>query len=281
MDQRVGRIARMGSPHAEVQPYLIAPPASAERLLDLESLIMRKWGCASTVVGSSGSPPLGESASVEHTHPPTSVAQLTESLREILARWRRPASTADSNADLIVAAVETRQSGFVAAVTIEEETRLVVSLGGDVLTDVESQITACEMASGNSIEASNEDVARAEADVRRWGEMECATAMAGIRFSKALGRRRFVNRIDTAIESAPPHSRSSRLAAAARARALVASQQSAAIEAELASLTDSNRTDYDWLQAIAQLCPEDLSRSPRATVRNARIRALLLLRAVG
>jgi hypothetical protein len=285
MEQRVGRLARMGSPHAEIQPYLIAPPASAEALLDTESLITGKWNCARTGVGSSASPPFGESMS-GHTARPTSVTQLTESLRMILARWRQPESTASQNDppgssdDILVAAVESSRSGFLAAVTVEEETRLVVALGGDASTDVALQIAASKLASGDSIAATREVIAQAEAAVHNWAETESASAMAGTSFSKALRRRRLVNRIDMAIETAPPHSRSRRLRAAARARAVVASQQSAEIEAELTTLADSDLTDDEWLQAIAQIRPDNHSRPPRGAIRDWRIRALLLLCAV-
>src|ERR1019366_7121122 len=42
LDQRVGRAARMGSPHACVHVHGIAPPAAAERLLTLERRLTRK-----------------------------------------------------------------------------------------------------------------------------------------------------------------------------------------------------------------------------------------------
>jgi hypothetical protein len=104
--------------------------------------------------------------------------------------------------------------------------------------------------------------------------------MAGVSFSKSLNRRRLVNRIDRAIESAPPHARSSRRRVAAQARDVVASQQSAAIEAELASLADSDLADDEWLEAIAQIRPSSHSTPQRAADRDLSIRALLLLRAV-
>jgi hypothetical protein len=62
-----------------------------------------------------------------------------------------------------------------------------------------------------------------------------------------------VNRIDKAIESAPPHSRGRRLTIAAKARRVAAAQHSAAIEAELASLGVSQLADDEWLAAVAKL----------------------------
>jgi superfamily II DNA or RNA helicase len=284
MEQRVGRLARMGSPHTEIQPYLIRPPASAETLLDTESLITRKWDCARRAVGSSASPPLGEPVSGEGTTSQTSVSQLTESLRMILGRWRQGEPGDPKNKfsvpdmDILIAAAKSSKSGFLAALTIEEENRLVVSIGGEMATDVESQIAACKMASGESVEMSWDDFARAEADIRSWAETERASALAGTSTSKALRRTRLANRIDRAIEAAPPHFRSKRLVLATRARAVVTSQQSAAIEAELASLADSDLADDEWLRAVARIGAENHSISPRG-IRTWRIRALLLLSA--
>jgi hypothetical protein len=181
---------------------------------------------------------------------------------------------------MCVAAVESCESGFLAAVELEQELQLVVSISGDVSTNLESQIAACKLASGADVEASCDDVERARSEIRRWAETQSASAMAGISVSKSLNRRRFVNRIDRAIEAAPPHSRTTRITLAAQARAMVASHQSAAIEAELASLADSDLSDDAWLGAIAQIRPSNQSTPPRAAVRDLSIRALLLLRAV-
>jgi hypothetical protein len=286
MEQRVGRVARIGSPHAVIHTYLIRPPQSADALLGTESLITRKWDVARRVVGSSASSPLAEAEDCQNKDCPRSMSQLTEILRAILENWRHPESTegeptpSESDAGMWVAAVEGRESGFLAVLGLEQELQLVVSISGGVSTDLESQIAACRLGGGADVEVSRDDVEQAHSDIRRWAETESASAMAGISFSKALRRKRLVSRIDRAIETAPPHSRSSRAKVAAHARAVVASQQSAAIEAELASLADSDLADDEWLQAIARIRPSDHSSPPHAAIRDLRIRALLLLRAV-
>ena len=285
MEQRVGRVARMGSPHAAIYTYLLRPPGSADELLGTESMITRKWEVARRVVGSNAPSPLAEAEHSQEINHTQSMSQLTESLRAILESWRYPElSEGEPNApgpndDMCVAAVESGESGFLAAVELEQEHQLVVSISGDVSTNLESQIAACKLGSGTDIKASSDDVEQAQSHIRRWAETESASAMAGISFSKSLNRRRFANRIDRAIETAPPHSRSSRVTVAAQARAVVASHQSAAIEAELASLADSDLSDDEWLQAIAQIRPSNHSTPPRAAIRDLRIRALLVLSA--
>jgi hypothetical protein len=286
MEQRVGRVARMGSQHAAVYTYLIRPPESANALLCTESMITRKWDVARRMVGSNASSPLAETEHGQVVNQTQSMSQLAESLRAMLESWRHPhSSEGDLSApgfhdDICVAAVESGESGFLAAVELEQEPQLVVSISGDVSTNLESQITACTLGSGTDIDASCDDVEQAVATIRGWAETESARAMAGVSFSKSLNRRRLVNRIDRAIESAPPHARSSRRRVAAQARDVVASQQSAAIEAELASLADSDLADDEWLEAIAQIRPSSHSTPQRAADRDLSIRALLLLRAV-
>ena len=60
MEQRVGRVARMGSPHDAIYTYVVRPPESANALLRTESMITRKWEVARRVVGSGASSPLAE-----------------------------------------------------------------------------------------------------------------------------------------------------------------------------------------------------------------------------
>ena len=54
LEQRVGRVARIGSVHDRVHAYAMAPPATAERLLGVERRLRAKWREAGRVVGVSG-----------------------------------------------------------------------------------------------------------------------------------------------------------------------------------------------------------------------------------
>jgi hypothetical protein len=284
MEQRTGRIARMGSPHDEIHTYLIRPPASANAALGIERLITRKWDVAQRTVGSTALSPLGDSAN-NSIGRAKSVSHLTEALRTILETWRAQHGqrytnppNSESVDEICVAAVESRESGFVAAVTIDEQLVLVGSLSSNVSSDVESQLAACRLGVGPDVEVDYDDFKRAQTDIEKWAEAESAAAIAGISLSRALRRRRLVNRIDRAIESAPPQSRSSRLAIASCARRVAATPQNAAIEADLVLLADSDLGDDEWLQAIAGLQLDRQSHRPRAMNRSLAVHALLLLR---
>jgi hypothetical protein len=274
LEQRVGRVARMGSAHSTVSVYLIRPPASAATLLESEILVQRKWDIARRAVGSPSISLFSSGPSVEMDAGGESVTTQTEKLRTILSGWRRPLVPADSD-EVSVASVASPRSGFVAVVIVNSEPRLVVEISGQLSTDLDSQISACRSSGGIDVDTSPNDYESALQKIREWTERDAASTLAGLADSSALHRRRLVNRIDKAIESAPPHARGRRLLIAAKARRVAASQHSAAIEAELESLAQAPLADDEWLAAVA-----NLDRAEPGTMRGSRqlgVRTVLLL----
>ena len=51
LTQRLGRVWRIGSQHARVHEYAIAPPAAADRLVRIVQVLTRKAGAAWSVIG--------------------------------------------------------------------------------------------------------------------------------------------------------------------------------------------------------------------------------------
>ena len=95
-----------------------------------------------------------------------------------------------------------------------------------------------------------------------------------------MRRRQITSRIDLAIQTAPPHLRSSRSVVAARARRVATTQQCAAVEHELDWLLHSDLPADEWLDAVAAV--ESTNSEPRQTDHSpgsVRIQALLLMRA--
>jgi len=75
MEQRVGRVARMGSTHSRIGVYLLRPPASAEAILEIEALVWRKWRVALASVGvNPGASPGGTGIAP----PPSSIPERAE-----------------------------------------------------------------------------------------------------------------------------------------------------------------------------------------------------------
>jgi hypothetical protein len=267
----------MGSAHSEVSVYLIRPPASAAALLENEILVQRKWDIARHAIGSASAAPFPNESSGEAGSAGDSVTGQVERLRAILSGWRRPLAEARSD-EVYVASVSSPRSGFVAVVGVDGELRLVVGLSGHLSTDLESQVVACRLGSGVGVKVKSQESEAALRQLYEWADRESASAFAGLGVSSALRRRRLVNRIDAAIESAPPHSRSRRLVTAAKARRVAAAQHSAAIEAELELLALAALPDDEWLAAVAKLEPTRAAsdEAPRSK-RGLEIHALLLL----
>jgi superfamily II DNA or RNA helicase len=277
LEQRVGRVARMGSTHSEVSVYLIRPPASAAALLKSETLVRRKWNITRSAIGSAGSSPFPVESPREGDTTEESVTKQTEKLRAILNEWRRPLLETDSD-EVSVASVSSRSSGFIAAVSIDAQPSLVAALDQRLSTDIGSQIIAGRLSCGGDVETSSRDYRFALQQLREWAERERASAMAGLTNSSTMQRRRVVNRIDAAIERAPPHSRGRRLIIAARARRVASSQLSAAVEAELEFLSRASLPDDEWLEALAKLeSSREESLKTGTTNRGLVVHALLLL----
>jgi superfamily II DNA or RNA helicase len=279
MDQRVGRVARMGSPHSRVHVYVLRPPASAAAVLGGELLVQRKWAAAKRAIGSSVRQPLSLRVDAgEESSALDSVPAKTERLRAILERWHCPLLSSDS-VDVFVTSVRSPQAGFVAAVSVEERRFLLCSVSGRVSADIDSQIAACLLCEGAELSTNPDDYEAALTQIQSWFARELASAAAGVGGSHATARKRILSRLDSAIQNAPPHIRAVRSRVAARARNVATRQHGAAIEAELEVLTNSPLPDYEWLEALARLesaRPAKQSVPPPAAA--VKIHALLLMR---
>jgi superfamily II DNA or RNA helicase len=301
MEQRVGRVARMGSRYKHVHVHLIRPPKSAEAVLGSDMIVRRKWAVARREVGSSAPNPLPEQVNAlipraessyidDATSDRESPSFKTERLRSILQSWltRESAvqsespdnqSTGDHDDAVVVATVRSPRVGFISAICLNGEPRLIVGVASEVSADLDDQIEVCSITSTAEVPTDPTAVERAVREIQTWCSQQLASAAAGVGVSSAVCRKEITKRIDSAIQRAPPHMRAGRSAIAARARRVATTQQCAAIELELASLLNSDLTADEWLNAIAAL--ESGSMNPLRTEPSQppKIQALLLLRA--
>ncbi len=272
MEQRVGRVARMGSLHASVQVHLVRPPRSAAAVLDSEMIVQRKWAVARAEVGTSAPNPL--SSRDPNTESPPS---RTERLRSILQSW---VTTEDADRDdTIVATVHAPHSGFIAAISKNDWPILLVSSAEEISTEIGAQIEACMSADSEEIATNPADSERVIQAIHDWCAGESASAAAGVGSSSSVRRKQIINRIDSAIQDAPPHLRSARSRIAARARGVAIKQQCAAVELELDSLLHSDLPADDWLGAIAKLdAVSSRAHEQSISTDTMTIRGLLLMR---
>src|SRR5262249_42506879 len=139
LEQRVGRVRRMGSPHSTVFAYALAPPASAEHLLRVEARLRAKLGVAHDLiaVGSRVIP------APENARTSPGRAEISSEALQRLERWRghgacsapssRPASAA---AQIPCAAVTAHRAGFLALIADEDSPILVARFDGAVTLEV-------------------------------------------------------------------------------------------------------------------------------------------------
>jgi superfamily II DNA or RNA helicase len=285
MEQRVGRVARLGSRHRQVIVHALRPPLSAADVLESEMIVQRKWSLAKRAVGTSAPVPHFGSDTTSRGSEPASAPTNAERLREILESWLTPENIAEqgmSDAKEVLAAVATvidREPGFVAAVSAGGVARLLVGSGDRVSSDLGAQIEACSRVGVDESVTTDADVAQALRVIRGWHAAENAAVSAGLAGSAVQRRRRITNRIDAAIDSAPPHLRAARLLTAARARAVATAPQCGSVERELDELSRSDSGPDAWLAAVANLDARQAGgHASKASRGDLRIHALLIVR---
>jgi hypothetical protein len=301
MEQRVGRVARMGSQHKHVHVHLLRPPRSAEAVLGSDMIVRRKWAVARNEVGTSVPNPLPEHADATTgradsscidggTSEGESLPLKTERLRSILRSWLTGDSVAppespgnqlsgDHDDPASVATVRSPSAGFIASVSMDERPRLIVCVAGEVSADLDDQIAVCSITSTDELSTDPAAVERALSAIQTWSAHQSASVAAGVGVSSTVRRKEITKRIDSAIQRVPPHLRSARSAIAARARRVATTQQCASVEMELASLVNSDLPAEEWLNAIAALDSASVNPPQTLPSQPPKIQALLLLRA--
>ncbi len=275
MEQRVGRVARMGSRHRHVKVYQFRPPASAEKVQHGEALVSLKFDMAHRLVGAGRFSPLAEDAG--QTLFRSSLPSHVEELRTILGRWLDMDSKSSVNdGHLRVGAVAAGQTGFIAAGRFGGAPVLLTCLSGILSMDLEAQIASCRVAAGPNSLAADGDYEAALRVVHDWAEHQQASEYAGAATSAPTRRQRLLRRIDAAMQRAPPHLRASRARAVAVARQIASSPHGVAVEEALEELAASTLPDAEWLSALAAVVPP--GKPSRTDRQDFRLFALLLFK---
>lgn len=140
--QRVGRVARLGSAHATVHVYRLAPPDAGDHALRLTERLLHKSLLAEQLVGRapqhtglvnspSASPGTGRRT-------PPSAAELATRLHALLSSWRLPGALASASVagdSIPVAIAHASHQGWIAAITDRHGVGLIASLrrtGADI-----------------------------------------------------------------------------------------------------------------------------------------------------
>ena len=308
LEQRVGRLARLGSHHACVHVYALQPPASATTMLRIEDRLRAKLAASARAVGVVGSivpnlfPRCGESPPLSDAPSAPDTGSAVEAIRAIAAEWvaegalavggdgwpargdARGAPTTGGGGPPVIAAVRGSETGWIALLAGDERgpspagsaPRVVASLGACASEAPESVLRAMALASGQEIDPPVDAVTTALEEVERWRSAHRLRSELAIDVGlPAPARRRVIERIAAITRRAPAHLRPSIASLAATARRSVTAHFGAGAEAVLGELAQAPMPDEAWLRAVnafgAVHAGED------SGVGRERLRALLVL----
>lgn len=126
LDQRVGRVARLGSACQVVSVYALTPPSSFERALGSFAFLRRKQAHMTRMIGARQI--RNVDASEVATPAPQSAPERVEALRTLLSGWLQPLAAREARPETIIAATNADRWGFLALCTYDAVPVLVAAL---------------------------------------------------------------------------------------------------------------------------------------------------------
>jgi helicase-like protein len=249
MEQRLGRVARMGSRHESVFSYVVRPPASSQVLIRSESILRKKMASAGVVVDGLQSILPGTFTD----HQADNLPRAVEEIRSMLEHWANDAGLCVGG-DVVASAVLAPASGFIALCRTNGDYRILASDSQLVTDDPTRVVEMMRWAGGEETDFHSSDLAGALASANRY--LRAASAIGSMTTQghpRQLLQRIALRRISRMANDARPHERSYMLAASARARASIVGRLSAGQEAQLAGLLAARISDRDWLDKVGAL----------------------------
>jgi superfamily II DNA or RNA helicase len=270
--QRVGRVRRMGSVHSSVRVFTFAPPASTERLLEVERRIATKLGAAARTLGIAGA--ILPSMARHEPHAEDSPARASERLRALLARWQTGERSHDDDAP--VAAVVRGAGNRALAALIDREAQVVLAsvANGVVSTDPRELLAVAAAMEG--LEQCAPDATAVRREYRRleqWADARTAERTVGGAISiEGAARRTTLRRLAHIVARTPIARRHELAPLAAEARRVAGSAIGVGGELILGQLAAAQMPDDAWLRAVAAFAeahgprPPDSRGGPRPRV---------------
>ena len=243
LEQRTGRVARLGSSHAVVHSYAFKPPASAEVIARIELLIGLKL-----------------SFELDARSVPEEAAEVSR----CITQWRGVSPGAG-----VVAAVHAEFDGFLAAVRCEGRNQLLAGVDDGVRDDPSTLLQVILAGRGSEAEVRDDDLLRCKLAVVAHLNLQASLAA-----SRTSGARRLIHRrISSIVRRARPHERARLIELAERARSAANISGGSRLDETFSVLADASAGDDDWLASIAGIRPA----RERATIPTPEIVAMLLL----
>jgi hypothetical protein len=267
LEQRVGRLRRIGSARDTVAVYLFAPPAPAERMLGLERRLRLKLGIAARAVGIAGAilPGFGAQSAV--------AAPTEDRITGLVRRWRR--SPAPLNETCIGAAVRAPRNAALACVRSGGTVSLIAVLA-DRITDSHAVIEdLLANADGDDKPIRRHELGAVRDAVDRWLRRRLVVDVVDVS-ALHVGRARhtLLDRVDTIAHRTPRHAKPELMPLMRAARSAATVTLPAGAERVLDELARAPLGDHAWLQAIGEFA----ALHARSGAVASELLALLLLR---
>jgi superfamily II DNA or RNA helicase len=272
--QRVGRVRRPGGA-ALVHSYLVAPPAGATKLLDVERRLREKLDAAARTVGRSVE--VVPSLTCAAHGPPGEDGRATrhgETLERV-ARWARPVRARARAHEPIVAGVQCEETGWLAAL---DDGRLIAAFDAAPPNTDDAVHRAVLLCDGPPRPLAPGEAASIIAQYERWIDGERLARQCGrVPASRTLGHA-LDQRVALAVERTPRHLRAEAAARASRLIAMVDAPRPLGAERALQRLLEESTGDAGagWLSLAITLTSTSPLERPLHD-RAPRIAALILL----
>ena len=240
LEQRVGRVARLGSSHRKVFVYAIDPPAPSRVLVRAESIIRRKAALANKSIGVSRIPPLFARVDAARD----SEVEESEGIRRALAGWIRD-DPRYAGTYPACAAVSADRDGVLALVSVRGKLALIAGKGAALSGEVRVVRATVDRASGDPAPSVPDDFVNPVESAKRWMESELAADDAG---SPAAGCSRLARaitaRLARVLAVCPRHERARCSARIAAMHDRLQSPFTLGVELEIEELLRSDSSDF-------------------------------------
>lgn len=247
LQQRVGRVRRMGASRSEVGVYLIPPPAPAERMLQLERRLRLKMGAAARTIGLAGAilPGIGADSG-------DASAAREQRIARIVREWRDVGFHV-TDQSLVVGGSLAMRRGTLACIRCGDETTLVAIHDGRV-TDARNAVEqTVRLAGGRSVVPDAETVSAARQAIEGWLRRRFVSAVVNLPALRvARTRRAVLHRVDSIARRAPRQAQSRLAPLVHAARAAATATLSSGAERVLDELARCPMNDEAWLQAVGE-----------------------------
>ena len=248
LEQRVGRLRRIGAARDSIAVYMFAPPAPTERLLHLERRLRLKLDIAARTLGVAGTILPG----LATAHPRQSTAAHEERITALLRPWSRSRARTPVGVAVCAAARSSRDAA-IACVRCAGHIGLVAVLD-DGITDsrgVVEQLIAC--AGGADADIAPDAIRAVTERITAWlRRRETSDVIDLPALQVARSRRTLLQRVDSIAHRVPRHLQP-RLAPLMRvARTAATATLSAGAERVLDELAHASLNDEAWLQALGE-----------------------------